>query len=255
MSDTNGNLYGTTGQGGKAHGAVFEIAPNGTETVLYSFLGEPDGAQPLARLLIDSSGNLYGTTVEGGVSCSINSNGCGTVFKVTPTGSESVLYAFLGGNDGDSPLSTLISDQAGNLYGTTDGGGGCSEYEPDGCGTVFKVSPKGKETILHAFQGHSDGSFPAAGLVMDSAGNLYGTTNIGGRDKLCEHVGQGCGTVFKVAKNGVESVVYSFKVESNSPPRGALPYASVLLQNDVLYGITTKGGNGNNGVVFGVNSK
>jgi uncharacterized repeat protein (TIGR03803 family) len=192
--DPEGNLYGTTSHGGSGTGCsggcgvVYKFAPDGTETVLYNFTGGADGADPQASLVLDGAGNLYGTTYQGGgAGCS--GVGCGTVFKVTPGGTETVLYSFAGGLDGAQPFPGVILDAAGNLYGTTyDGGGsGCGG---DGCGTVFKVTPSGSETILYSFTGGADGGLPMAGLVMDGQGNLFGTASTGGFD--------GFGVVFEV---------------------------------------------------------
>ena len=156
--------------------------------MLYRFTGGLDGANPAAGLIADAAGNLYGTTQRGGGfnSCS----DCGTVFKVTPSGTETVLYRFTGLRDGKNPAVGLIADASGNLYGTTFAGGssGC-------CGTVFKLTPSGNLTVLWRFTGGNDGANPAAGLIADAAGNLYGTTHSGGAGTSCV---QGCGTVFEL---------------------------------------------------------
>ena len=140
------------------------------EITLYSFKGSnsSDGSAPECNLIFDSAGNLYGTTEEGGA------YGYGVVFKLTPGGTETVLYSFTGGNDGAYPAASLIMDPSGNLYGTTEEGGA------SGLGVVFKVPPGGGlETVLHSFGG-SDGAYPTANVVMDASGNLYGTTEAGG---------------------------------------------------------------------------
>ena len=159
IADSAGNLYGTTvyggassGVGGPGNGVAFKLAPDGTETVLYSFTGGSDGAEPYAGLILDSTGNLYGTTAGGGAS------DWGVVFKLAPDGTETVLYSFTGGSDGTGPYAGLILDSAGNLYGTT-AGGGASDL-----GVVFKLAPDGTggytETVLHSFKGAtSDGGF------------------------------------------------------------------------------------------------
>ena len=113
----------------------------------------------------------------------------------------------------------LFADNAGNLYGTTFMGG------PSGAGTVFEVSPAGQETVLYSFKGGNDGANPEAGVIMDRAGNLYGTTYFGGRNKVCEKVSYGCGTVFKLAPNGKETVLYQFPYARGNPPDGAFPAA------------------------------
>jgi uncharacterized repeat protein (TIGR03803 family) len=149
---------------------------------------------------MDSAGNLYGATANGGTGCSspFGTSGCGTVFKLNPTGHETVLYRFTGANGDGSFPQGVIMDSAGNLYGTA--GGGANRL-----GTVFKVDPTGHETILYSFTGlNGDGSYPVGRLVMDSAGKLYGTTQGGGKNNSCvvllfgaPSVG-GCGTVFVV---------------------------------------------------------
>lgn len=200
--DRKGNAYGTTEAGGNALcfdnvgcGVVFKLAPDGTETVLYRFQGPPnDGESPLSALIEDRSGNLYGTTSEGGIQsdyCDIPV-GCGTVFKLAPDGTESVLFYFRGGATGDEPIGGLVEDAAGNLYGTTAQGGSKSNTS---YGTVFEISPDGKETVLHRFTDQADGAYPAAGLVMDNSGHLYGTAQEGGGG-YCS--GSGCGTIFEV---------------------------------------------------------
>ncbi len=192
--DAAGNLYGTTYEGGLDFGVVFELSPGAggswTEKVLYSFSGEPtDAASPQAGLIFDITGNLYGTTKFGGTS------GAGAVFELSPAGggtwTEKVLWSFGNGADGGSPVAGVIFDATGNLYGTTSAGGTFS----DG-GTLFKLSPAGDggggtwtEQVLHNFGNGTDGSSPQAGLVLDGAGNLYGTTYNGGS--------YGGGTVFR----------------------------------------------------------
>lgn len=169
---------------------VFKLDPAGSETVLYSFTGGRDGEWPYAALIMDAARNLYGTTLFGGnLNCN-SGQGCGTVFKVDPSGNETVLHSFTGGSDGELPEGSLIMDQQGNLYGTTIYGG---TY---GWGTVFKLNPSGNETVLYSFTGGNDGMQPIGGLVMDAANNLYGTTYGGGAFNNCNG---GCGTVFKLA--------------------------------------------------------
>ena len=187
IRDAAGNLYGTTYYGGDLNcgftggcGTVFKLDTTGKETVLYTFTDAADGAQPFAGVIRDAAGNLYGTTQTGGTS------GNGTVFKLNSAGKETVLYIFTGAADGAQPFAGVIRDAAGSLYGTTQHGGAF------GLGTVFKLYPTGKETVLYSFSGGADGSTPAAALVRDAAGNLYGTTVLGG-DPTC-----GCGTVFRI---------------------------------------------------------
>ena len=240
IKDKTGNFYGTTLEGGGTYagcnegcGIVFEITMDGTETVLHAFTGGSDGAFPVSELMRDKAGNLYGTTQEGG-GTDCNGIGCGTVFELAPDGTESVLYAFTSGSDGAWPEGGLIGDGAGNLYGTTAEGGGtnCSGL---GCGTVFKLAPDGTEVVLHAFTGGSDGAGPVARLTRDKAGNLYGTTLDGGSTGCG---GSGCGTVFRIAPDGTESVLYAFRRKS-----GAYPFAGVIKgDSGVLYGTAFEGG-------------
>jgi uncharacterized repeat protein (TIGR03803 family) len=168
--DSKGNLYGTTiGGGALSAGVVFKVDTSGNETVLYSFTGGADGGFPFGGVVLDSKGNLYGTTNGGGAS------GAGVVFKIDKSGSETVLYSFTGGNDGAYPLwVTLARDAAGNLYGTTVGGG------TSNAGVVFKVDTSGNETVLYSFTGGDDGGNPRVGVTLGPDGNLYGTADSGG---------------------------------------------------------------------------
>jgi len=251
LIDTSGNFYGAAGGGTSSNcsnsgcGIVFKLAPDGTQTVLYSFQGLGDGAYPQGNLIADKAGNLYGVTSEGG-SFERNvcvSNGCGTVFALAPNGEKTTLYAFLGGKDGVQPNAGLVADAAGNLYGTTEAGGRCDPLA-DGCGTVFKIAANGTETILHTFQGTDDGCTPRAGLIADSAGNLYGTTQGG---PGCSTNDAGAGAVFKLAPNGAETILYAFQGGRD----GESPAAGLAMDaKGNLYGTTYGGGISNAGTVF-----
>jgi len=230
--DSAGNLYGTTEVGGTGNcgnfgcGTAFKLNRSGKQVWLHSF-NVVNGEEPSAGLLRDATGNLYGTTDFGGnTACT---SGCGTVFKLDSSGKESVLYKFKAPPDGDTPQSLLARDNLGNVYGITQGGG------KDSNGTIFKVSKHGKETVLHSFTGGSDGCLPVAGLIADSAGNLYGVTAQGGLG-LCD---QGYGVVFKLDTANNLTVLYTFGFSD-----GAYP-ASVLLLDQAgnLYGTTEGGGN------------
>lgn len=219
IRDHAGNLYGTTDIGGNLRacgangcGVVYRIAPDGTETVLYSFNGGKDGGFPRAGLTMDASQNLYGTTYEGGGS-GCNGSGCGTIFKLSPDGSETVLYSFTGKADGAQPTAGLILDGAGNLYGTTGHGANrnCS-IGGVGCGTVFKLAPNGGLSTLYSFTGGADGASPFAGVVMDRHSSLYGAAEFGG-DSNCK-----CGTVFKIASDGQMTVLHTFTGGEGSYP-------------------------------------
>src|ERR1017187_8419615 len=245
IRDSAGNLYGTTTSGGTAgQGVVFKLSTGGQETVLYSFTGGADGGYPYAGVIRDSAGNLYGTTVYGGPANQ------GVVYKVDTTGHETVLYSFTGGADGGYPYSGLVGDSAGNLYGTTYAGGPggglnffgycCSSA---GYGVVYKVDAAGQETVLYTFPPPHDGASPTAGVVRDSAGNLYGTTGAGGA--------QNAGVVYKLDGAGQETVLYSFTGGAD----GGYPHAGVIRDSaGNLYGTATFGGTTGAGVVYEVNA-
>jgi len=244
LRDRAGNLYGTTGPcygyGGCSYGTVFKVNPAGQMTVLYSFTLGLDGGYPEAGLVQDAEGNLYGTTMGGGNPNDCNSwfarsqsahppmewptNGCGTVFELSLSGEESVLYSFTGNSDGAFPVARLVRDSAGNFYGTTTGGGDC-------CGTVFKLSPSGQETVLHRFTGGKDGASPGSALVRTALGDLIGTTGYGGA--------YNAGMVFKVSPAGKESVLHNFTGGAD----GGFPYAALIEDSKGnLYGTTSAGG-------------
>jgi uncharacterized repeat protein (TIGR03803 family) len=193
-------------------------------------MGGVDGGYPFTGVIRDPAGNLYGTAEFGGTS------GAGVVYKVDTASQETVLYSFTGGVDGGYPeYAGVIRDSAGNLYGTTSSGG------TSGTGVVYKVDTKGQETVLHSFTGSTDGSQPEAGVVRDSAGNLYGTTVYGGTS--------GAGVVYKVDKGGHETVLHSFTGGAD----GAYPWAGVIRDSaGNLYGTTSSGGTKNSGEVFEV---
>jgi uncharacterized repeat protein (TIGR03803 family) len=211
---------------------AFPSAQAQTYSVLYAFPGGSDGCNPYGGLIRDRAGNLYGTTYGGGTS------GYGVVFELTPTGFLTVLQPFAGGpNDGATPVDTLVRDGAGNLYGTTGEGG------TNNNGTVFKITPAGAETVLHFFAGgNNDGASPFGGLTQDAAGNLYGTTVLGGT--------YGEGTVFKLTPAGAETVLYSFGAFSGD---GSQPHAGLLRDRaGNLYGTARDGGTSGWGTVFKV---
>lgn len=241
LLDAQGNLYGTTNEGGDLAcgngygcGTVFKIDTSGHETVLYTFTGTGgDGAWPSAGLIRDAQSNLYGTTGYGGnLACEAGSGeGCGIVFKVTSAGQETVLYTFTGtGGDGALPYSPLVQDAQGNLYGTTNEGGDPACYGGNGCGTVFKIDTSDHETVLYTFTGADDGAYPSAGMVLDSQGNLYGTTAYGGSNSE--------GNVFKLDTTGHESVLYSFTGLAD----GGYPNDLIRDSKGNLYSTTYVGG-------------
>ena len=205
-----------------------------TFSTLYTFKSTPDGQTPFAGLIQDSAGNVYGTTFYGGASFA------GVVFKVNTKGTESVLYNFTGTTDGAYPYAPLLLDKAGNLYGTAYLGGGSN------LGVVFKVDGSGTETVLYSFEGGTaDGCYPAAGLIADASGNLYGTTSSCGASNY--------GTVFKLTTGGQETTLHSF---AGGSADGASPYYGRLLMDASgnLIGLTSYGGANSSGVLFKLSS-
>jgi uncharacterized repeat protein (TIGR03803 family) len=258
VEDSAGNLYGTTLWGGVNFGTVFKVDQVGNETILYTFTGQADGGNPYAGVILDSSGNLYGTTAYGGnTGCgSISGQGCGAVYQLNPDGQETLLYAFQWGTDGAFPSSGLMEDAAGNLYGEAKLGGNeqvynCEGYE--GCGVVYELAPGAKYTVLYAFN-YSDGFLPTGGLVRDTAGNLYGTTEFGGTYSPNCQYGDNCGVVFKLDTAGNETVLHAFSGGTD----GAAPDGGLVMDaSGNLYGTTESGGDtqcqptrGGCGVVF-----
>lgn len=207
-----------------------------TFTVLHNFTG-PEGMIPQTTLLRDAQGDLFGTALQGKPKKST-----GIVYELTPKGRLIVVHAFRGHADGREPqFSTVVADPAGNLYGTTQSGG-----KPIGAfgGTVFKIAPDGTESFPYVFGGVPDGQTPSAGLTMDASGNLYGTTLTGGTECTTPSRRSGCGTVFKLAPNGTESVLHAFQ----GPPDGYdLISANLLVDGSGdVYGVTYAGGNSDN---------
>ena len=297
VRDSAGNLYGAAYEGGTSDtacfsagcGVVFKLDTKAEFSVLHSFSGNADcrdGCQPLSPLNLDAAGNLYGATYIGGSrNCNLGrrefgqNSDCGVVFKLDATGKETVLRSFGNGRkDGDNPNPGLFMDAAGNLYGTTYGGGPVGHDYP-GAGTVFKLDTEGNETVVHFFSWFVDGAEPAAGLiqdasgnfygttdwtfthvfkldplgnvtllgvggyslgplVMDSVGNLYGTSADGGSNPACT-VDGGCGFVYKLDPLGEETVLYSFGGGSD----GYYHYGGVIIDaSGNLYGTAAYGG-------------
>jgi uncharacterized repeat protein (TIGR03803 family) len=224
VRDGSGNLFGTTAYGtfpNQVSGTVFRMDRFGIITYLHEFSGE-DGAHPIATLARDHAGNLYGITELGGDLTCHPSYGCGVVFRVDNAGNYSVLHEFEE-TDGSDPVGGLVLDEAGNLYGTTPGGG------DNGCGTIYKLASDGNLTVLHNFGG--DGCRPFGNLVRDAKGNLYGTTFYGGEF--------GVGTIFKLSTTSKYIVRYSF----TGGTEGSYPEAGVVRDKaGNLYGTTSSGG-------------
>lgn len=240
IADAQGNLYGVAEGGGTYNdGYIYKLDTTGNLSVLYNFTGGNDGATPQGPLAWGSDGDLYGVTKEEGA------NKGGTVFKMDTSGNLATLYSFAyGGTDGYFPNpGTLAFDAAGNIYGTTQYGGSGTACSRN-CGTVFEVTPTGSESILYNFQGGTGGGRPMTEVVMDSAGNVYGTTSQYG-DQNCA-----CGVAFKVDGQGNETVLHSWTGADGSSPSGQL-----LLSGANLYGLTSGGGTSGLGVAFRLSTK
>lgn len=244
LIDVGGVLYGTTETGGTnvcegtddGCGTVFRITTDGKEKVLYSFGQGTDGKFP-ATGLADVGGTLYGTTAYGGA------YGDGTVFSVTLDGREKVLHSFRGTPDGAYPYATLL-DVKGMLYGTTENGGGknfCAGTN-DGCGTVYRITRRGAEKVLHSFNG-TDGNVPVGSLI-DVSGTLYGVTVGGGTNACASRIG--CGTVFSITIDGKEKVLHDFRKGTG----GNSPGAGLTFKSSKLFGTTDAGGAYGDGTVF-----
>ncbi len=230
VRDPAGNLYGTAFGGTAGYGVVFKVSASGQETVFHTFTGSADGGYPEAALIRDAAANLYGTTELGG------SGGFGTVFELDPAGNETVLHSFSFYTDGGFPQSALVRDSAGNLYGTTGGGG------PGFEGVVFELDPAGNETVLYSFSYGASGAQPS-GLVRDASGNLYGAAGSGGTANE--------GLIFEITAAGQESTLYNFPAMAD----GANPVAGLTRDSaGNLYGTTGAGGASNGGLVFKVDA-
>jgi uncharacterized repeat protein (TIGR03803 family) len=246
IMDSAGNMYGETIEGGlnTELGTIYRITPDGTETVLYSFTNDIGIWYPAGGLTFDSAGNLYGMTLEGGGTCyGDDYSGCGAVFELSPNGTLTILHYFKGGEkDGAYPSSNLIIDSAGNLYGATGGGGGngCKKI---GCGTVFKLGSDGKFTLLRHF--NSERYQDPNQVIMDSNGNLWGTTRVGGNVQCGLHRETHCGSIFEIKKSGAFLVVHDFDGADGSGPSGL-----VLDKSGNFYGTTQAGGSGDLGTIF-----
>ena len=236
--DQAGSIYGATYSGGHGYGIVYELEPSSsgwTESVLH-FFGYGDGAYPYSRVILDSAGNLYGTTWGGGA------HDAGTVVELTPSGSgwtNTVLYSFQIASDGGNPYAGLLFDSSGNLYGATSSGGS------GGGGTVFKLTPSGNGiwtySLIYSFSGTNDCG-PQNSLVMDEAGNLYGTTYCDGANSL--------GSVFKLTPSG-DSWAYTSLHDFTGGSDGQIPFCSVAFDTSGnLYGTTVTGGSQGDGTIW-----
>lgn len=258
--DKHGDLYGTTVSGGTGGsgggGTVYELIPSGsswTEKILHRFTPYSDGASPQAPVVFGRDGSLYGTTSYGGnQACP---SGCGVVFRLKPSGKgrweESVLHAF-NGADGDTSVAGLVADAAGNLYGSTNEGGNSGCY--GGCGVLFELTRGAHRSwsfsVIHYFMVKAGGG-PSGNMAFDTAGNLYGTTVIGGNTNACPQQ-IGCGVVFKLAPGSNHHWKYGVLHIFDNSPDGALATGLAMSGNGKLYGTTIGGGSLGLGTVFEV---
>jgi uncharacterized repeat protein (TIGR03803 family) len=242
--DKEGNVYGTTYEGGA--GVVFELRDNGgvwTETILHTFGSGADGQNPNA-LVIDGKGDLYGTTSDGGA------YSFGTVFELKQSGgqwTENVIYSFKyynGNHDGAYPYAGVTLGKAGVLYGTTNYGGAGTKCSPGSCGAVYRLrhlSGGWKETVLYSFRGGRDGYFPVAGVTLLN-GKLWGTTIAGGAGTCSINGITGCGTIFSLEESGTKWVATVFPLNGRN---GAAPWANLVAnKKGVLFGTALYGGTG-----------
>lgn len=263
----DGNLYGivfasgTYGNGG----AVVRVSSTGKSSTLYTFCSQPncaDGQSP-SGLVLGTDGNFYGVTLEGGSNSSIDCRGeevgpCGTVFRLTPTGKLTTIYNFCSlANcaDGSLPNSVLVQGTDGNFYGTTWYGGTSgtcngSLTQPTGCGTVFKITPKGGLTTLYQFCSSDTCTADPSGVVLAKNGVFYGLTNFGGTGTGGPQCGSGCGVFYSITSAGVFTTLYSFCIDTGCP-NGAHPQGQLVLASDGnFYGVADDGGANNFGTVF-----
>ena len=276
----DGNFYGTTSQGGQddEFGTVFQFTPQGMSTTLHNFQ-ITDGANPVAALIQGTDGNFYGTTSQGGkgdcAMTQLSYAGCGTIFKITPSGVLTTLYNFGAGTapsayptpaDGANPIAPLVEGSDGNFYGTTPVGGiaGCEVELNDlpinagGCGTIFKITPTGTLTTLYTFGATpTDGVGPAAGLIQASDGNFYGTTVAGGMGGCLNLAGMtaGCGTIFRVTPAGTYTTLYrfgdDFHPSNQTSSDGGAPLGPLIQARDGnFYGTASAAGAYTDGTVF-----
>jgi len=245
--DSAGNLYGVAEGGSGGAGVVYKLSPKGDEIVLFAFQGGLDNTDPklpAGGVLLGKNGNIFGAAQFGNkLSCEI---GCGSVFRLDATGTIHSLHKFTGGTDGGNPIGPLVQDASGNLYGVAQSGGdrSCPDAFLDqrsGCGVVFKIDRRHVLTVLHTFTGRKDGAVPQGGLLLDAAGNLFGTTLKGG--------GSDIGTVYKIANDGAYTVLHRFTQAEGQNPNGGL----VSDPAGNLYGTAQLGGDQFLGTVFEMN--
>ncbi|HEX4157494.1 MAG TPA: choice-of-anchor tandem repeat GloVer-containing protein [Rhizomicrobium sp.] len=239
VRDSSGNLYGTNYSGGDENaGSIFKVDAGGNYTLLHSFTcAANDGCYPnLTPMIMDKKGDILGVTAYGGAA-----GGWGVIYKLeTSSNKLKILYSFSGGSDGGYPMGAVLQDKAGNLYGTTLNGG--VGFGNNGEGVVYKLA-KGVQSVLYTVPAGGSGPY-GAGLVMDAAGNLFGTTSFSGADQR--------GSVFKIDPSGNETDLYSFSGGAD----GDSPWAPVTLTSKgELYGTTVYGGAAGSGVFFKLTPK
>jgi uncharacterized repeat protein (TIGR03803 family) len=234
VQGTDGNLYATTVNGGtNGYGTVFKISPAGQLTPLDLFNGT-DGDQPFGGLVQATSGSFYGITRYGGDVANCNAPmGCGTVFKMSPSGGLKALHVF-SGSDGEQGLSTLVQATNGYFYGTASNGGDIVNCNaPFGCGTIFKISPNGTLTTLQSLE-YTNGAYPYAGMIQATNGMLYGTMQYGGVN--------GYGTVYEITPSGTLTTLYNFCSQANCTDGAIVLGGLVQATNGYFYGTTWAGG-------------
>ncbi|HTQ58067.1 MAG TPA: choice-of-anchor tandem repeat GloVer-containing protein [Bryobacteraceae bacterium] len=237
----NGDFYSTTTAGGQGNcprgcGTIYRVR-SGKLTTLDSF-NNTNGADPADGLVPATNGYLYGTTVQGGANTCSSTTGCGTVFRITPSGALTNMHSFAG-SDGRQIYARLVQATDGDIYGTTYAGG--SNACLWGCGTVYKITPNGTLTTLHNFNG-ADGSSPVGGLIQAADGNLYGETKMGGT--------QNSGTVFRITPDGALTTIYNFCSQTNCADGWGPPADMVQAMDGNFYGTTAAGGTGGRGTIF-----
>ena len=244
IRDAAGNLYGTT----TLDGSVFKITSDGKYSVLKFIDGGDDGTFPKGSLALDAAGNLYGVAEQG-------SGGAGVLFKLSPKGEETVLFAFQGGLHNTTPKEPaggVLLEKNGDIIGAAQFGN--SQNCVIGCGSIFRLDTGGTMHSLHKFTGGADGGSPIGPLVQDASGNLYGVTQSGGDHNCPTHFlkrGQGCGVVFKIDTQNALTVLHTFAGKRD----GAVPQGGLLLDAvGNLFGTTLKGGHANNGTIFKIAS-
>ncbi|HWZ83233.1 MAG TPA: choice-of-anchor tandem repeat GloVer-containing protein [Terriglobales bacterium] len=245
IQDQAGNLLGIADGGPAFGGVIFRISATGVETIVHAFDTSHKAELLTGGILLDAKGSIFGTSLTAGIGPCRFFVGCGVVFQIDRAGRFHSFYRFTGGSDGSRPFGPLVEDVDGNLYGIAQQGGdlNCTdlpdpEFPEAGCGTVFKLSKQRELTVLHTFEAGADGAGPQPGILRDAAGNLYGTTDLGGTSDQ--------GTVFKIASDGTYTLLHTFNGTDGRNPKGYL----VADEAGNLYGTTQAGGVNGLGTVY-----